>query len=155
MDLYLSLDEKSRMAQQQEVNGKVVPCEKWLLRKAFEATRLLPEAVLWRKKEAFSDGVSSEEKSWYQIIQENINTKLTEEDLEKAKETYNGFLIPHTKEALYYHQVFDTLYPKQYHANPYYWLPKWVGNATDPSARTLDVYKEVEKEVEKVAAEPR
>ena len=48
--------------------------EKWYLRKAFED--ILPSEVIWRKKEAFSDGVSSNEKSWYEIIQDHINTKI-------------------------------------------------------------------------------
>ena len=53
-------------------------CEKYLIRKAFEiyCPDLLPKEVLWRKKEAFSDGVSSQKKAWYQIIQENnLNKK--------------------------------------------------------------------------------
>ena len=33
-------------------------CEKYLLRKAFENDNILPKEVLWRTKEAFSDGVS-------------------------------------------------------------------------------------------------
>ena len=36
-------------------NGKI---EKYLLRKAFD-NGLLPDEILWRSKEAFSDGVSS------------------------------------------------------------------------------------------------
>jgi asparagine synthase (glutamine-hydrolysing) len=35
-------------------NGKM---EKWILRKAFED--YLPESVLWRQKEQFSDGVDT------------------------------------------------------------------------------------------------
>lgn len=42
--------------------------EKSLLRDAFAEDDLLPEEVLYRKKEAFSDGVSSNEKSWYVIL---------------------------------------------------------------------------------------
>lgn len=42
--------------------------EKALLRDSFENEDLLPLDVLYRKKEAFSDGVSSKEKSWYQIL---------------------------------------------------------------------------------------
>jgi asparagine synthase (glutamine-hydrolysing) len=48
-------------------------CEKWILRKAFSESGLLPEKILWRTKEAFSDGVSSSgsgAKSWYQLCQE-------------------------------------------------------------------------------------
>lgn len=33
--------------------------EKYILRKAFDGLDLLPNEVLWRQKEAFSDGVSS------------------------------------------------------------------------------------------------
>jgi asparagine synthase (glutamine-hydrolysing) len=60
---------------------------------------------------------------------------------------YYNFLIPHTKEALYYHEIFDSYYPNQNHICPYYWLPKLVDNGTDPSARTLKIYKEVEESI--------
>ena len=45
-------------------------CEKYLLRDAIEQVNpeLLPSDVLWRTKEAFSDGVSGIDRSWYQII---------------------------------------------------------------------------------------
>lgn len=125
-------------------NGLTNVYEKYLLRKSFDNTNLLPECVLWRKKEAFSDGVSSENKSWYQIIQEQVNSMISDEYFENAKLKYNGFVVPHTKEALYYHEIFDNLYPDQYHTIPYYWLPKWIEGASDPSARTLSIYKDVE-----------
>ena len=45
--------------------------EKYWLRKAFDGLNLLPDEILWRKKEAFSDGVSSQEKrSWFTVLQE-------------------------------------------------------------------------------------
>jgi asparagine synthase (glutamine-hydrolysing) len=42
--------------------------EKWWLRKAFDGLGLLPDEVLWRKKEPFSDGISTEENGWSKII---------------------------------------------------------------------------------------
>ena len=39
---------------------------------AFDGYDYLPECVLWRKKEALSDGVSNESKSWHEIIQGSI-----------------------------------------------------------------------------------
>jgi asparagine synthase (glutamine-hydrolysing) len=39
-------------------------CEKYLLRKAFEDSNLLPENILWRPKEEFTDGVGSLNKSF-------------------------------------------------------------------------------------------
>jgi asparagine synthase (glutamine-hydrolysing) len=146
VDLYLSIDTDLRTPQKHLYeDGKTAKCEKWLLRKAFDESGLLPSAVLWRKKEAFSDGVSSHSKSWYQIIQEKINSEMSDEYFEEGIKKYEGFVKPHTKEALFYHEVYDKLYPNQYGILPFYWLPKWVGDATDPSARTLSIYSELDE----------
>ena len=48
--------------------------EKWWLRQAFEGLDLLPKEVLWRQKEAFSDGISSKKKSWFDVLQGYIET---------------------------------------------------------------------------------
>ena len=52
-----------------------VRVEKLLLRQAFDSyePELLPTEILWRKKEAFSDGVSGNDGSWYKIITETIS----------------------------------------------------------------------------------
>ena len=46
--------------------------EKYTLRKAFEGQNLIPQEILWRGKEAFSDGVSSAKNSWHEILQAHI-----------------------------------------------------------------------------------
>jgi asparagine synthase (glutamine-hydrolysing) len=146
INFYFQVEPALRMPTAHKTSdGKTHIYEKYLLRKSFEKTKHLPECVLWRKKEAFSDGVSSESKSWYQIIQDQIEEKMSDEYFEEAKKKYEGFVVPHTKEALYFHEVFDKYYPKQNHILPYYWLPQWMGDVKDPSARTLKIYKEVEK----------
>jgi asparagine synthase (glutamine-hydrolysing) len=157
IDFYFQVDPVLRMPTTHTLStGQTNVYEKYLLRKSFDKTNLLPECVLWRKKEAFSDGVSSESKSWYTIVQEMVEKEITDEqfDLIKSKyqnyqdETNNQIVIPHTKEALYYHMIFDEFYPDQYHTIPYYWMPKWIDNASDPSARTLQIYKDVEKNID-------
>ncbi len=50
--------------------------EKYLIRKAFSEMNLLPDDILWRPKEAFSDGVSSTKKSWHKLLQEHIESKV-------------------------------------------------------------------------------
>ena len=55
--------------------------EKYLLRKAFSDSNLLPEEVLWRPKEAFSDGVSSKTKSWYKVLQTQIEDKVSSREI--------------------------------------------------------------------------
>lgn len=46
--------------------------EKHLIRSAFTDTGLIPNEILWRPKEAFSDGVSSQKKSWFSYLQDYI-----------------------------------------------------------------------------------
>jgi asparagine synthase (glutamine-hydrolysing) len=130
--LYLSIDPKLR-----EPRGGV---EKYLLRKAFDGYDFIPHEVLWRPKEAFSDGVSSLKKSWFQIVQDGINELYDEADISIASKMYK-FNTPYTKESLHYRNKFCEFYSDTV-ANviPYFWLPKW-GNVKDPSARVLSVYK--------------
>ena len=66
---YLSLPPEERQPQ----NG----VEKHLLRSAFSGTGLLPDKILWRPKEAFSDGVSSKEKSWFSLLQDHVENKVS------------------------------------------------------------------------------
>ena len=66
---YLSLPPEKRQPQ----DG----VEKHLLRSAFAGTGLLPDEILWRPKEGFSDGVSSKKQSWFRLLQEHIEDKVS------------------------------------------------------------------------------
>lgn len=116
--------------------------EKWLLRVSFDKTDALPKEILWRAKEAFSDGVSSTKpgQAWFEILQNHINNQVPDEALAAAAEVYPDN-TPKTKEGFYYRQIFEEFFPDQGHFIPYMWMPKWT-NATDPSARTLEHFKE-------------
>ena len=50
--------------------------EKHLLRSSFSDSDLIPSDILWRPKEAFSDGVSSKKKSWFEILQDYIESQV-------------------------------------------------------------------------------
>jgi asparagine synthase (glutamine-hydrolysing) len=131
INAYLSIDPKLRMP----TNGM----EKWLLRKAFDGTRLLPECVLYRNKTAFSDGCSSKKRQWRSIIQEQIDNKWSNEEFEKIRSTYDH-CIPDLKESLHYRQIFERKFGTGKNTAkvvPYFWLPMWCGNVIDPSARIL------------------
>ncbi len=106
--------------------------EKKLLRDSF--SEYLPTEILYRKKEAFSDGVSGVDNSWYKIIEnklKNVNIPLVVDYNQK-----NLHLPPRTKEQLYYRYLFELEYPNREKIIPYFWMPKW-SNSKDPSARTL------------------
>jgi asparagine synthase (glutamine-hydrolysing) len=116
--------------------------EKHLLRKSIEMMdpTLLPQSVLWRAKEAFSDGVSSQENSWYEIIQSNLDSVYSEEELLEKSSQY-VVNPPTTKEQLYYREIFESYYKGRGTVIPAFWMPKY-SIATDSSARKLDVYKQ-------------
>ena len=106
--------------------------EKALLRRAFD-DGLLPVSVLHRQKEAFSDGVSSQTKPWYQEIQDRLGIFLNPRAYEH--------LPPVTPEAQYYRDQFDAIYGSSgAYTLSYFWMPKWSGETKDPSARTLSFY---------------
>jgi asparagine synthase (glutamine-hydrolysing) len=115
--------------------------EKWLLRKSIEImdNNLLPKEVLWRNKEAFSDGVSSQNRSWFEIIQEKLDDIYTDEKFEEKKNLFT-FNTPQTKEQLYYRELFESFYQGKENVIPYFWMPKY-NEVTDSSARSLEIYK--------------
>lgn len=122
---YLSIDSKLRQPQ----NG----VEKHLLRSSFAKSGLLPDSILWRHKEAFSDGVASVKKSLFTTIGEIIAERLSDESKQ-----YPG-VQPITTESKYYRYVFEKSFPGQHNFTPYYWMPKWV-QVSDPSARFIKHY---------------
>lgn len=71
------------------------------MRSAFNDTNLLPSNILWRHKEAFSDGVTSIKKSLFHVIHDIVNACISDEELQKAHLKF-PHCIPKTKEALYY-----------------------------------------------------
>lgn len=142
VEFYLSIDKHQRY------NTTINKCEKYLIRQSFETLmpELLPKEILWRTKEAFSDGVSSLKKSWFSIIQDKIEENNNfKENINKTLVTYKNFAIsnniPDTNEKAYYRYIFNKYYNSCDHLIPYYWMPKYV-NANDASARTLDCYSE-------------
>ena len=127
-------------------NGQM---EKYLIRKSFSkevyGEELLPDEVLWRSKEAFSDGVSKNDRSLYEILQDKIRDKLNikskNERMNLSKLDLKNHLLPETLEQDYYRSIFEKYYSGSGDILDFFWMPKFV-NATDSSARTLDIYKE-------------
>jgi len=111
--------------------------EKYFLRRAFDpdlssCKQYLPNDVLWRRKEAFSDGVSNTERTTPQIIQDYIIKTYFMHDKENKD--------PLTIEKEFYKNRFLEHYPDRSSIIPGEWLPKWCGKVLDPSARVLSDY---------------
>ena len=125
-------------------------CKKYLMRKSVElfGNDLLPKSIIWRTKEAFSDGVSKQTKSWYQIIQDHVRNEVYshyQDEIDNIITSYNPYTFnrPKTLEQLYYRDLFHRYYSNLSlsKAIPYFWMPKYC-DATDASARTLQVYQD-------------
>ena len=111
--------------------------EKYIIREIFNRLDpgLLPKEILFRKKEAFSDGVSGLKKSWYEIIQDSLSNR----DMGRGEYIINN---PETKEQSYYRHIFEDYYKDCSHIVPHFWMPKYT-DAKDASARTLNLYTKV------------
>ena len=120
--------------------------EKFILRNSFtqkyishaDGRQMLPDAILWRTKEAFSDGVSSVDRSLFQILQERIAEKMS---FLKNKE-YAPCI---ETEQEYYRDIFQQYFPHCDNIIPKYWMPKYMDSSQkDPSARTLSLYNSLQ-----------
>jgi len=85
-------------------NGRI---EKWVLRKAFE--EYLPESVLWRQKEQFSDGVGY---SWIDSLKELVEKEVTDENLKNASNIFK-INTPQNKEEYFYRSIFQDHFPSE------------------------------------------
>ena len=67
-----------------------------------------------------SDGVSSQKRGWFEIIQENVDKLISDEEFHNAAYSINPPLI---KEAYYFRKIFSEEYKNRDNIIPYYWLP--------------------------------
>ena len=79
--------------------------EKYILRKAFEG--LIPDEVLWRQKEQFSDGVGY---NWIDSLKAHAEDQITDKTLNESSKKF-PIQTPETKEAYYYRSIFSEFYP--------------------------------------------
>ena len=83
-------------------NGKI---EKHILRKSFED--YLPESVVWRQKEQFSDGVGY---SWIDSLKEMAEKKISDKQMIHASERF-PINPPMSKEEYWYRAIFESHFP--------------------------------------------
>ena len=119
--------------------------EKHILRDAFQG--YLPDNILYRKKEQFSDGVSGfnkEQDNWIDAITLFCEKKYNLYDYERFKNKYT-YNKPDTKEKLYYREIFcqffnSTSYKNTSEFTVKTWEPKW-SKTKDPSGRSQTFWK--------------
>ncbi len=98
MDVAMRLNPKDKMVG----NGRM---EKWVVRKAFED--LLPESVVWRQKEQFSDGVGY---GWIDTLKQIAKDKVSDDMMKNAHFRF-PINTPMSKEEYLYRSIFSELFP--------------------------------------------
>jgi asparagine synthase (glutamine-hydrolysing) len=112
--------------------------EKYVIRKAFDTSDepgekpYLPDNILWRQKEQFSDGVGY---GWIDGLKDTAEQQVSDEDMKNPKAEW-GDDIPDTKEAYWYRCMFDEHFPPYCASTVMRWTPTW-SKQTDPSGRAI------------------
>lgn len=94
LDVAMNIDPQEKMITKDRI-------EKYILRKAFDTTDepetepYLPDKILWRQKEQFSDGVGY---GWIDALKDNAELHVSDEDMKNPKPEW-GNDIPDSKEA--------------------------------------------------------
>ncbi|KAH8917195.1 glutamine-hydrolyzing asparagine synthase [Atractiella rhizophila] len=135
-------DEKMFGSKEVDAQGRP-KMEKYILRKAFDISPggrpYLPDSILWRQKEQFSDGVGY---SWIDGMKEHASKVVTDEQLSSAKDRW-PLATPDTKEAYMIREMFESHFPGETAAGTAVrWVPRtdW-GCSSDPSGRAQAVHE--------------
>ncbi|XWW95892.1 hypothetical protein V2A60_003860 [Cordyceps javanica] len=117
--------------------------EKYILRKAFDTsdepdnTPYLPESILWRQKEQFSDGVGY---GWIDALKDTAELHVTDEMMKNPKAEW-GTDVPDTKEGYWYRLMFDEHFPPRCASTVMRWTPTW-SKQSDPSGRAISTHNQ-------------
>lgn len=148
LEVSMNIDPQDKMI----VKGERM--EKYIMRKAFDVSVLepgakpyLPDHVLWRQKEQFSDGVGY---GWIDALKDNAELHVTDEMMKNPKPEW-GNDIPDTKEAYWYRMMFDEHFPPYCAETVMRWTPTW-SKQTDPSGRAIAIHDQAYKEKEAAKA---
>ena len=131
------VDPTLKMAKRCETDKRRI--EKHILRKAFAVEKdggneyeYLPEELLWRQKEQFSDGVGY---GWIDHLKKITSERVSDQEVEGT-----GM----NKEAYYYMEIYKRLFPNRQGIIPR-WKPRtdWMGiTSDDPSGRAVKVHEQ-------------
>ncbi|BGP22606.1 asparagine synthase [Rhodotorula toruloides] len=148
LETALNIDPQQKMfskgsLQERDADGRPI-MEKYIIRKAFDVgpkgeRPYLPDEILWRQKEQFSDGVGY---SWIDGLKDHAAQVVTDEQMASAPQRWS-LDTPETKEAYFIRQIFESHFPSEAAAKTAVrWIPRadW-GCASDPSGRAVQIHE--------------
>ena len=131
LEVCMNIDPQEKMITDERI-------EKYILRKAFDTSDepdeepYLPDKILWRQKEQFSDGVGY---GWIDALKDHAEKNVTDEMMTKPKAEW-GDDVPDSKEGYWYRTMFDQHFPPYCASTVMRWTPTW-SKQTDPSGRAV------------------
>lgn len=105
LDVAMRIDAKHKMVGKGADGARRI--EKAVLREAFEG--YLPDSILWRQKEQFSDGVGYD---WIDGLKAHAEAQVSNRVMAAAAKRFMHN-PPQTKEAYYYRHLFEQFFPTQ------------------------------------------
>lgn len=140
LDIAMNIDPQLKMINKEQ------PIEKYILRKAFK-DNYLPDNILWRQKEQFSDGVGF---GWIDNLKSHTENIISDRQMKLANILF-PYNTPKTKEGYWYRSIFDKHFPNEScaktveqedtiacsTANAIKWDASFQ-NCLDPSGRAID-----------------
>jgi asparagine synthase (glutamine-hydrolysing) len=139
LEVAMNIDPEEKLIKKDQ--GRI---EKYIMRRAFDKSELapgekpyLPDHILYRQKEQFSDGVGY---GWIDGLKDEAQKMVTDEQMVEANIKKDhpqwGDDIPDSKEAYWYRCMFDEHFPPQCAGTVERWTPTW-SKQTDPSGRAI------------------
>ncbi|RSH94785.1 asparagine synthetase [Saitozyma podzolica] len=147
LEVAMNIDAKYKMFskgthQQVDEDGRP-KMEKYILRKAFDCSpdgkAYLPDSILWRQKEQFSDGVGY---SWIDGMKDHAAATISDAKFAERAQRW-PLDTPDTKEAYWIREIFEGHFPTEAAAKTAVrWVPKqeW-GVSSDPSGRAVAIHE--------------
>jgi asparagine synthase (glutamine-hydrolysing) len=145
---YKMISSKKDQDPSNEDSAKMGPMEKWILREAFHG--YLPDEILYRQKEQFSDGVGY---NWIDSLKKLAETTVKDKQLQNADIRFPE-KTPKTKEAYFYRTHFNKrlTHPRAHIAVPWSrsvacsteralrWVAEWQ-TMDEPSGRAVNIHE--------------
>lgn len=110
LDVAMNLDPEVKMIRKgKDIKKEDTRIEKWSIRKAFDTpdNPYLPDDILWRQKEQFSDGVGY---GWVDHLKEIGEKEVTDQMFSAAPHRF-PHNTPTTKEGYRYRMIFEEFFP--------------------------------------------
>ena len=104
IDYVMNIDPEYKMIKKENKN-----IEKYILRKSFE-NNYLPDEILWRQKDQFSDAVSSKEENWIDSLKAYAESLISDKEFKNRKKKY-PLNTPVSKEHYFYRKIFEEFFP--------------------------------------------